>query len=189
VFLFCCADLAAIDPHQPITQMHHTAWTAKDGSTGAVQALAQTKDGFLWLGTSNGLLRFDGVWFERYRRERGSFASVSVRSLLATPDGGLWIGYTNGGASFLNRGRVYNYGENDGMPTGGVRDFAEDADGTIWASTVGGLARFDGHRSQFVNKNWNPWNLLTKSPSTVAADASGNLWTCGCQSHDSSTDS
>jgi ligand-binding sensor domain-containing protein len=181
--------LAAIDPHQPITQMHHTAWTAKDGSTGAVQALAQTTDGFLWLGTSNGLLRFDGVLFERYRRERGSFASVSVRSLLATPDGGLWIGYTNGGASFLNRGRVYNYGENDGMPTGGVRDFAEDADGTIWASTVGGLARFDGHRSQFVNKNWNPWNLLTKSPSTVAADASGNLWTCGCQSHDSSTDS
>jgi hypothetical protein len=153
MLLFCCADLAAIDPHQPITQMNHTAWTAKEGVNGAVQALAQTTDGFLWLGTTNGLLRFDGVFFERYRPEQGSFASVSVRSLLATPDGGLWIGYTNGGASFLNRGRVYNYGESDGMPTGIVRDFAQDVDGTIWAATLGGLARFDGHRWRFVSKN------------------------------------
>ena len=124
-------------------------------------------------------MRFDGVYFERYRPEQGSFVSVSVRSLLATPDGGLWIGYANGGASFLNRGRVHNYDENDGMPIGGIRNFAEDADGTIWAAAVGGLARFDGHRWRFVNKNWNPWRMPIMSPSTVAADAIGNLWICG----------
>jgi WD40 repeat protein len=71
--LLGCGDLAAIDPHQPITQMHHTAWTAKDGLTGDLQSLAQTTDGFLWAGTSNGLLRFDGVSFERYTPEVGAY--------------------------------------------------------------------------------------------------------------------
>lgn len=179
VFLLGISRLGAIDPHQPIIQMYHSVWTAREGVTGQVESLAQTADGFLWLGTTNGLLRFDGVLFERYKPESGSFASVSVTALLATPDGGLWIGYTNGGASFLNRGRVYNYSETEGMATGQVRSFAQDADGTIWAATVGGLARFDGHGWRYINKNWNPLNLPIKSPSTVAADRMGNLWTCG----------
>ncbi len=69
-------------------------------------AIAQTADGFIWLGTTGGLLRFDGSVLERYKPEEGSFRGTLISALLATPDGGLWIGYLNGGASFLRSGRV-----------------------------------------------------------------------------------
>ena len=138
VLLTCCANLAAIDPHQPITQMHHTAWSAKEGVIGEVLAIAQTKDGFIWIGTTGGLLRFDGSVLERYTPEAGSYPGPCwVSALLATPDGGLWVGYLAGGASFLDHGRITNYGEREGMPPGRIRSFARDNDGIIWASAAG----------------------------------------------------
>ncbi len=62
-----------IDPAQPLHQMYHLSWTAKDGLRGMVISLAQTSDGFLWVGTSQGLFRFDGLTFEQYKPEVGSF--------------------------------------------------------------------------------------------------------------------
>src|ERR1700735_217813 len=116
IFLLSCTNLTAIDPHQPITQMHHTAWSAKEGVIGEVLAIAQTTDGFIWLGTTGGLLRFDGSEFERYKPEVGSCPEPSwVSALLATPDGGLWIGNLSEGASFLKRDTVTNYAGKEGM--------------------------------------------------------------------------
>src|SRR5262245_44997222 len=85
----------ALDLRQHITQLHHTAWTAKDGLLGAAQCLAQTADGYLWVGTTEGLFRFDGVQFERFQPENGQLPGSSVSALLAVPDG-LWIGFTRG---------------------------------------------------------------------------------------------
>jgi ligand-binding sensor domain-containing protein len=65
--LVCCTNATATDTHQPLAQMHHTAWSAKEGVIGEVLALAQTTDGFIWVGTTGGLLRFDGSVIERYR--------------------------------------------------------------------------------------------------------------------------
>src|SRR5580698_1654475 len=94
IWLSYCTYLAAIDPHQPITQMHHTAWSAKEGVIGEVLAIAQTTDGFIWIGTTGGLLHFDGSVLERYTPEEGSYPEpCSVSALLATSDGGVWIGY------------------------------------------------------------------------------------------------
>ena len=98
--------------------------------------LAQTKDGFLWLGGPNGLFRFDGTRFEPFRSPFGDrLLSPDVYSLFATPSGGLWIGYTFGGFSYLDGGRVTNYASE----TGSVRGFAQDRDGVVWASTTTGL--------------------------------------------------
>ena len=59
-----------------------------------IQALAQTKDGYLWLGTPGGLYRFDGVTFEHYSPEAGTkSANSDVTSLLALSDGDLWVGF------------------------------------------------------------------------------------------------
>src|ERR1700743_3369545 len=58
---FHTSSLLAIDPQQSILQMQHTAWSAKQGVIGEVLAIAQTSDGFLWIGTTGGLLRFDGT--------------------------------------------------------------------------------------------------------------------------------
>jgi len=176
IFLLCCTNLAAIDPHQPITQMHHRAWGAKEGVIGEVLAIAQTSDGFIWVGTTGGLLRFDGSEFERYKPEVGSFPQPSwVSALLATPDGGLWIGNLSGGASFLKLGKTSNYGQPEGMPPGRVRTFAQDSDGTIWAATAGGLAYFDGHRWLWVGKDGNPPDSPSDPPSSVALNRQG-VW-------------
>ncbi len=176
IFLLCCAELAAIDPRQPLSQMHHAAWAGKEGVIGEVLAIAQTTDGFLWLGTTGGLLRFDGSMFERYKPEFGSFPDPNwVSALLATPDGGLWIGSLSGGASFLKSGRVTNYGEPDGMPPGRVRNFAADDNGIIWAATSGGLASFNGRGWQWVGKNGSPSRPSFNPPSSVAVDRQG-VW-------------
>jgi signal transduction histidine kinase/ligand-binding sensor domain-containing protein len=177
LLVFACASpLIALDPHQPLSQFYHTVWTAKDGLTGEVHALAQTADGFLWAGTRDGLFRFDGVSFERYQPEAGSLPARDVVVLFAVPTGGLWIGYFSGGATFLSAGRATNYAEDSGLPIGMVRAFAMDLDGTVWAAVLTGLARFDGRRWQWIRKDW---DFPVLGPSTVAADESGTIWTCG----------
>src|SRR5260370_18922555 len=106
LLVFACASpLIALDPYQPITQLYHTVWTARDGLTGEVHALAQTADGFLWAGTRDGLFRLDGVSFERYRPEAGSLPAPAVVTLFAVPSVGVSIGYYNARATYLHTGR------------------------------------------------------------------------------------
>jgi ligand-binding sensor domain-containing protein len=79
-----------LNPDRKIAQFYRTAWTIEDGVPSRIERLAQTRDGYLWLGTFRGLFRFDGVRFERYQPERGGpFPYQDIFSLLATPDGGL----------------------------------------------------------------------------------------------------
>ena len=94
----------ALDLQQPIGQLYHTGWTAKNGLAGMALALAQTPDGYLWVGTTQGLYRFNGISFEQYQPEEGTLPSRSIRSLFTDRTGGLWIGYVKGGASYLKAG-------------------------------------------------------------------------------------
>jgi signal transduction histidine kinase/ligand-binding sensor domain-containing protein len=122
----------------------HTAWTVNEGAPSATVALAQTVDGYLWLGSPTGLVRFDGIRFEHFETlpyKKLPFSDVSA--LLATPDGGLWIGYRTGGASFLKAGHVDNYGEKEGLPSAQILKFVMDGEGAIWMATSHGLMRFD----------------------------------------------
>jgi signal transduction histidine kinase/ligand-binding sensor domain-containing protein len=169
---------AALAPSRDLTlsELHHTSWTSKDGVPGEILALAQTNDGYLWLGTANGLCRFDGAHFERYEPADQRFPGHIIESLLATRDGGLWIGFRNVGASFLKDGRIINYGESEGMPSGAIRAFAQSRDGTVWAATYFGLLRLVGSRWQIAGKDWNyPWSRAQ----TVFVDRSGTLWVAG----------
>ena len=81
----------ALNSHPSIAQMYHTAWTGRDGLSGMVFALAQTTDGYLWVGTTEGLFRFNGISFDLYKPLHGSFRSRSVSALLATKNGGRWM--------------------------------------------------------------------------------------------------
>ncbi len=162
-----------MDLRQPIGQLYHTAWTARDGLAGMTLALAQTPDGYLWVGTTQGLYRFNGISFGLYQPEEGTFPARSIRSLFSDRSGGLWIGYLKGGASYLKNGRVTNYSGREGIPFGQVRCFAEDWDGTIWVATIGGLGRFDGSRWVMKHKQW---NYQGNSPDTLFVDDRGTLW-------------
>jgi signal transduction histidine kinase/ligand-binding sensor domain-containing protein len=176
IFASGCIPLWALNPGQPLNELYHTAWNAKNGLPGIVVALAQSTDGYLWVGTTDGLFRFDGVEFERYKPERGSFEANSVSALLALPNGGLWIGYLRGGASFLIHGEVTNYSAysgREGFPLSAVRGFAQDWDGNIWAAVVGGLARLQGNRWETVNLKW---SYPGRAPTAVFVDRQGTLW-------------
>ena len=144
VCLLVCVSSSAQDWERTIGQFQHTAWGPKDGAPSVVAALAQTPDGYLWLGTPDGLYRFDGVVFERYQPQSGGrFPGQNVTSLLALPNGDLWIGFRSGPISLLRHGNATNYSVREGVPTGEIWNFAQDGGGTIWAATDGGLLRLD----------------------------------------------
>jgi len=172
--LLACTSSFGLSIDRGISQFMHTAWTAKDGAPSGVVSMAQTTDGFLWLGTENGLYRFDGVTFERYEPPSwAAFPFAGVHILLALPNGDLWIGFQIGIISVLRDGNVRNYTAADGMPAGWVLSLAQDGEGTIWAATSAGLARLEGNRWKEIGKDWSfPGNLA----SAVFVDRKGILW-------------
>jgi hypothetical protein len=167
--LRCPASLAQT-PASMNVQVGHDSWTFKDGAPADVVCLAQTNDGFLWLGGPEGLFRFDGTRFEPFKSPVGDrLLSTNLYSLFAPPSGGLWIGYTTGGFSFLDKGRVTNYASEAGT----ARYFAQDRDGIVWAATTGGLWRFDHSGWRHIGGEWG-------APAGVVAelgfDSEGILW-------------
>ena len=160
------------DDSGPIEQMYHSAWTARDGLSEVVSALAQTEDGFLWVGTTEGLYRFDGMTFEAYKPEAGSFPAIGIKTLAAAPDG-LWIGYLSGGVSVLKDGRLKNYSERDGLPISRVLSIVHTEDGKVWVAAVGGVARLDG---DYWHKVRLDWNFTARTARELVVDPSGTLW-------------
>ncbi len=131
----------ALDPTKAITEFVHTSWTEKDGVPTAIRALAQTTDGYLWLGTTMGLYRFDGVQFERFDPPAGeALPATRIQRLLATRDGSLWIVWSSGVVSRLRGGHVTSYSEQDGLPS--TSYLAEDSNGSLIAATAKGLSAF-----------------------------------------------
>jgi signal transduction histidine kinase/ligand-binding sensor domain-containing protein len=126
-----------------LSELRHTAFRAKDGAPSGIRALAQTPDGFLWIGTETGLYRFDGVRFDSTLGDR--LPNASIWSLYADLNGDLWIGYLFGGMSRVHRGEL-TYFPPGSIPAGSVHQFLQTSDGTLWVATTGGLARFDGKR-------------------------------------------
>src|SRR5690348_9020818 len=174
--LVCATSVSSLaqTSDRTIGQFVHTAWTAKEGAPSDVYALAQTKDGYLWVGSSQGLYRFDGVTFEQYKPQAGpALLALSVRALFAMPNGDLLIGFRDGGVSWLHDGRNTNYTSADGVPAGIVNAIAEDAEGRIWVGTRGGLARFDGGRWKQAGEDWGyPGGAAT----SIYLDHTGKLW-------------
>jgi len=139
-----------------------------------IHVLAQSADGYLWLGTPVGLYRFDGVVFERYQPQSGGpFPAQDVTSLLASPNGDLWIGFRSGGVSLLRKGNATNYTTRDGVPGGAVSGFVQDREGTIWIATGGGLARRERNRWKEVGKDW---NFPGKTARGIFLDRQKTLW-------------
>jgi ligand-binding sensor domain-containing protein len=119
----------ALDPDRRISQYAHSTWRVRDGAfAGAPSAITQTTDGYVWIGTHAGLLRFDGVRFVPFVPPAGKqLPNPAVISLLGATDGSLWIGTASGLAQWKN-GELFTLPETAGR----VNSIYEDRDGTIW---------------------------------------------------------
>jgi ligand-binding sensor domain-containing protein/signal transduction histidine kinase len=130
-------------------------WRSADGlPEDFAQALTQTRDGYLWIGTSGGLVRFDGIRFTVFNRENTpAFRDDSFYSLLVSKDGALWGGTEGGGLVRYKNGTFRVFGAAEGLTNSFVRVIFEDRDGNLWAGTDAGLfrmqneslTRIDGH--------------------------------------------
>jgi signal transduction histidine kinase/ligand-binding sensor domain-containing protein len=178
--LFSVTIAFGIIPDRDIHQLAHRSWGERDGYPGQTWSLAQTTDGFLWLGTFDGLFRFDGIHFERYVSKSGDKLRLNepVTSLLAVPDGSLWIGYQGEGIKVLRNGSVTSYGKADGVPLEHcICNIVRDHDGTMWANAGFGLIRFNGTGWENIGREWNfPENVPHDTAGALFVDSQGTLW-------------
>ncbi len=119
----------AVDPGRRISQYAHTSWSTQDGVfSGSPIVTAQTQDGYLWIGTNTGLLRFDGVHFAVWSPPAGQkLLDPRIFSLRGTRDGSLWIG-TGYSISRWKDGRLTNYPQLSGR----TEAIVEDSEGAVW---------------------------------------------------------
>jgi ligand-binding sensor domain-containing protein len=129
----------AVDPDRRISQYGHTVWRIQDGAIGPPTNIAQTTDGFLWITTAQGLLRFDGVRFVPWQPPQGqNLPGTHFSALLGARDGSLWIGTTRGLARWKD-GQLRTYTDLEHYT--GIAAIDEDDSGTIWATRYGAYAR------------------------------------------------
>ena len=175
VLFFAVRSVCALDPNRDISQYAHSAWRLQDGFFSTPNSITQTADGYIWLGTLNGLVRFDGVKFVPWIAPKGqSLPDTRITSILGTRDGSLWIG-TVAGLSRLKDGELLNYSH---MPIG-ISSIIEDHTGTVWVTRYsvrdgkGPLCRAAGKELQcFGESDGIPVNYGIG----LNEDSLGNLW-------------
>lgn len=171
----------ALDPHRHVTQFGHSAWRTQDGFISRSVAVAQTTDGFIWIATQGGLVRFDGVTFTPWSPPPGeSLPASNFEALRGGRDGSLWIG-TAAGLSRLKDGHLFNYTTTPRSP--GISAIVEDGAGTVWVTRyrvndgLGPLCRVAGERLICYGEKE---GLLSRFALGLAAQSDGTLW-FGCQ--------
>jgi ligand-binding sensor domain-containing protein/signal transduction histidine kinase len=169
---------AAIAQSVNVGMTHHT-WGLEDGLPDLViQAIAQTPDGYLWLGTPHGLVRFDGFKFVPFANDTApALREFGVSCILAAKDGTLWIGSVGGGVthldSHLDSHRATHVGTDQGFQALTTRALYQSDDGTIWAGTDRGLYKLVGDRFSLVEE------VSDEAVTTIVSDASHGFWVAG----------
>lgn len=172
-----CPPVLALDPSLNLSQYGHTAWTARDGvSVGAIFAMAQTPDGYLWLGSEFGLFRFDGLHAVLWQPPAGQQLPQKPYSLLVTRDGTLWIG-TFGGLVSWNGNKLTEY---PGIGKNFVTSLLEDHEGTVWVGILAGSSESPAGRLCAIQSGRAECYLQGGAFGTFVwslfEDGSGELW-------------
>jgi signal transduction histidine kinase/ligand-binding sensor domain-containing protein len=148
-------------------------WQAEQGlPQNAVTAIVQTRDGYLWLGTYNGLVRFDGVRFKVF--DTGTtpeFKDSRITSLFEDAAGVLWIGHETGALTQLRDGKFSAVKLDGDWPGGSITDIKADADGVIWLLNNDGVL-FSLAGAKLFASNVGP----DQSQPSLANDKAGGLW-------------
>ena len=175
--LCACAPAAfALDPHKSLTQYTRTLWTQQQGlPQDTIRAIAQTSDGYLWLGTDDGLARFDGYEFAVFNKANADLPSNSITALAAAPDGSLWIGTADGLARYASK-RFQTFRRTQGLADDGITMLFLDSRGALWIIDGANLSRFAN--GVFTNYEPGPQFPVT-SFRAVTEDREGTIWAAG----------
>ena len=165
----------ALDPNRAISQYSHQSWRNEDGlPQNTVFAIQQTRDGYLWLGTWEGLVRFDGATFTVYdRHNTPELSEHGIRALLDDGAGGLWVG-TKKGVVHYEKGRFQRLPDEGDLRQANVPALALEGS-TLWVGTSLGLEQVPlagGARRRYTTKDGLPSNLIE----ALTVDSSGVLW-------------
>jgi ligand-binding sensor domain-containing protein/signal transduction histidine kinase len=146
-------------------------WQVDEGLPhNTVQTIAQTTDGYLWVGTRGGLARFDGVTFTTFDKGMGS---VSITTLCADRTGALWIGTDGAGVFRLLNGAFSHYTRTNGLAGEAINAIYERKDGSLWIGTATGMSKYkDGRFFTYTKKE----GLSSDVVRSVYEDRDGNLW-------------
>ncbi len=149
-------------------------WTAQSGLThNTITALVQTQEDYVWIGTSTGLVRFDGVRFKIFGRNNSPLKNDQITTLYEDANSILWIGTNGGGLFSYEKDSWANYSVEDGLSNSNIRTLTGDWHGDLWVGTDYGLNRLgsDGIQS-YTSENGLYDNIIT----TLTTDIWGNLW-------------
>jgi len=164
----------ALDPSRLLSQFGRDVWQREQGlPNNTIHAILQTQDGYLWLGTEEGLVRFDGVRFKVFDTQNTvELASNQIRVLFEDKEGGLWIG-TSAGLSRYKNQRFDAHTAGEFLPNASVSSIYQDRDGHVWVGTAAGLWTFDGGKfGSYSTRD----GLPSDSIRSIYEDRSGALW-------------
>ncbi|MBZ5619308.1 MAG: hypothetical protein LAQ69_11385 [Acidobacteriia bacterium] len=166
----------ALDPRKSLTQYSRLVWTQQDGlPQDTIRAIAQTPDGYLWLGTDEGLARFDGYEFVVFDKSNCALPGNSITALASAGNGALWIGTSNGLAEYRDR-QFHTYTTKQGLPDNAISGLYEDHGGTLWIVAGVYLSRFqDGKFTNFAPDA----DLPVTSVRQIREDRHHDLWVAG----------
>ncbi len=168
------APLAALDPLRELDQYSEEHFTTENGlPQSSVLAMVQTRDGYLWLGTYEGLARFDGLTFTVFdKNNTPEMESNGVKALAEDPQGGLWVG-TTAGLLHYRQGRFVRFRSRAGLPDPFVLCLLADRHGVLWVGTTNGLLRREGSRLRsYTTAQGLSANYIT----ALAEDGAGGVW-------------
>ncbi|MCU0426306.1 MAG: methyl-accepting chemotaxis protein [Candidatus Kapabacteria bacterium] len=139
-----------LDPQKRLTQYILEVWREDQGlPQNAVQTILQTRDGYLWFGSQEGVVRFDGVRFTVFDKQHTEgIKENNVYALCEDKEGKLWVGTYVGGISVYSKGVFKNYSKEQGID-GDVSTIFQDSKGTIWVGSNNGIFRFNTQSDKF----------------------------------------
>jgi ligand-binding sensor domain-containing protein/AraC-like DNA-binding protein len=166
--------LLALDPNKPINRYLLDEWDMGKGlSSETVEAIVQAPDGYLWLGTGEGLFRYDGINFEHIYFEGAEHqGDPHITALVNDKEGGLWIGAK--GLFHYNHGDLRSYAAEDGFPGNEIKCLTVDSFGSLWIGTnYNYLVHFkEGKFTHFDQAS----GLEDIEIYSILEDSSGHLW-------------
>src|SRR5499427_8584839 len=170
---------SALDSRTAINQYGLSVWTTENGlPQNTVRDILQTRDGFIWLATNGGLVRFDGIDFTVFdTHSTPQIRSNEIGSLMEDRQGALWI-CTSQGLTRLDKQGFSSYTTAEGLSSDSVLSTLEDREGTIWVTTTGGLCSSDGSSGGLkgFKAHTITEGLPSNSVNTVIEDRLGSLW-------------